>query len=142
MLTSRKDGWRSRLSRPMPRAAVRLQQRVMRAGTRLPMPVLRAIAGGDVVVDGELLDPQLAAILRVARTVAPRLETMEPPRARRVAERGMAPFDIDLLPMARIFEEVAPGPAGELPVRIYVPRSASGGLVVYFHGGGGVIGSI
>jgi acetyl esterase len=123
-------------------AAVRLQQRVMRAGSRLPSPLLRAIAGGDVVVDGEMLDPQLAAILSVANRVGPRIETMEVPRARRVAHGGMAPFDADVVPMARVFEEVAPGPGGDIPVRIYVPRSASGGLLVYFHGGGGVIGSI
>jgi acetyl esterase len=106
------------------------------------MSVLRAIAGGDVVVNGELLDPQLAAILRIANRVGPRLETMEVGRARRVSHAGFAPFDADLVPMARIFEEVATGPAGPLPVRVYVPRSANGGLVVYFHGGGGVIGSI
>jgi acetyl esterase len=123
-------------------AAVRLQQRVLRAGTHLPSSVLRAIAGGDVVVDGQLLDPQLAAILRVANTVGPRIETMEVPRARRVAHSGMAPFDADLVPMARIFEEQATGPAGGVPVRVYVPRAANGGLLVYFHGGGGVIGSI
>ncbi len=127
--------------RPM-RTAVRLQQRVMRAATRLPVPILRTIAGGDVVVDGELLDPQLAAVLRLARRMGPRLETMPPARARRAAEVGMAAFDADLVPMARIFEETAPGPAGDLPVRVYVPKFASGGLVVYFHGGGGVIGSI
>ncbi|MBZ0235176.1 MAG: alpha/beta hydrolase [Deltaproteobacteria bacterium] len=123
-------------------AAVRLQQRVIRASTRLPMPVLRAIAGGDVVVNGELLDPQLAAILAIANRVGPRIETMEVERARRVAAQGMAPFDADLVPMARIFEEVAPGAGGDVPVRVYVPASASGGLLVYFHGGGAVIGSI
>ncbi len=123
-------------------AAVRLQQRVLRAATRLPAPVLRAIAGGDVVVAGEQLDPQLAAALRVASRVGPRLETMDVARARRVAETAMTGFDADLVVMARIFEETAPGPGGDLPVRVYVPRTATGGLVVYFHGGGGVIGSI
>lgn len=123
-------------------AAVRLQQRVMRASARLPVRLLRAIAGGDVVVNGELLDPQLAAILAVASRVGPRIETMEVARARSVAIQGMNPFDADVVPMTRIFEEVAPGPGGDIPVRVYLPRSASGGLVVYFHGGGAVIGSV
>ncbi len=122
--------------------AARLQQRALRAATRLPVSVLRALAGGDVVVDGQLLDPQLAAMLRVAARVGPRIERMEVPRARKVADRGIAALDADRVPMARIFDELAPGPGGDLPVRVYVPRSASGALVVYFHGGGGVIGSI
>jgi acetyl esterase len=123
-------------------SVVRLQQRVLRTATRLPVSALRAIAGGDVIVDGELLDPQLAAALRVARLVAPRIERLPVARARMVADRGMVGFDADVVPMARIFEEVAPGPAGNIPVRVYVPSNARGGLVVYFHGGGGVIGSI
>jgi acetyl esterase len=51
-------------------------------------------------------------------------------------------FDGDRVAMARVFDDAAPGPAGPLPVRIYKPRHARGGLILYFHGGGGVIGSV
>ncbi|HEX6449177.1 MAG TPA: alpha/beta hydrolase [Trebonia sp.] len=35
-----------------------------------------------------------------------------------------------------------PGQAGGIPARVYTPRDASAGIVVYFHGGGWVIGSV
>ncbi|MCB9575210.1 MAG: alpha/beta hydrolase, partial [Kofleriaceae bacterium] len=34
------------------------------------------------------------------------------------------------------------GPAGPLPVRVYVPHGAGSAMIVFFHGGGGVIGSV
>lgn len=120
-----------------------LRQRVVRSATHLPAPVLRALAGGDVVVDGQQLDPQLAAGLRWASKFAPKLEAHTPAEARRISAELLDAFDADLVPMARVFDDAAPGPDGPLPVRIYVPRAArGGGLIVYFHGGGGVIGSI
>lgn len=123
-------------------AALHLRQRALRAATHLPPAVLRAVAGGEVVIDGQRLDPQLAAALRVAGLVAPRLERLEVGRARQVSADGLEAFDADRIAMARIHEDAAPGPAGPVPVRIYVPRQVSGGLIVFFHGGGGVIGSI
>jgi acetyl esterase len=35
-----------------------------------------------------------------------------------------------------------PGPAGDVPARLYRPEHATSGLLVYFHGGGWVIGSV
>ena len=122
-----------------------LRQRVVRAATHLPAPVLRAVAGGDVIVDGQRLDPQLTAGLRAANRFAPRIERFDPPRARRLSLELLDAFDADLVPMARVHDELAPGPDGDIAVRIYRPQHAlaqGGGLIVYFHGGGGVIGSI
>lgn len=119
-----------------------LRQRVVRAATHLPAGVLRGVAGGDVVVDGQQLDPQLAAGLRLSNRLAPRLERHEPARARQLSAELLDAFDADRVAMARVFDDTAPGPGGPLPVRIYRPRIASGGLILYFHGGGGVIGSI
>jgi acetyl esterase len=47
------------------------------------------------------------------------------------------------LPIARAENRAIPGPAGEIPVRIYWPNAA-GSLpaIVYYHGGGHVIGSL
>jgi acetyl esterase len=46
--------------------------------------------------------------------------------------------------MASVVDRTIPGPAGDIPVRIYVPTSDPGPrpAVVYFHGGGWVIGDL
>ena len=45
--------------------------------------------------------------------------------------------------MARVENRELPGPGGEIPVRIYWPRgNAPFPLVVYFHGGGWVLGDL
>lgn len=47
--------------------------------------------------------------------------------------------------VARAVDASYPGPAGDLPVRIYVPEQGSSGplpVVVYFHGGGFIAGSL
>ncbi len=46
--------------------------------------------------------------------------------------------------MASVEDRTIPGPAGDLPVRVYVPTDAPGPrpALVYFHGGGWVIGDL
>ena len=49
------------------------------------------------------------------------------------------------IPMARVEEVAIPGPAGEIAARLYVPASDGSDpppLLVYFHGGGWVIGDL
>jgi acetyl esterase len=85
------------------------------------------------------LDRQVAAALefeRIARL--PALDSMEPARARRFAAEGMSPLDLDPEPMAEVIDTTV----GAVPVRIFVPHSATTNWLVYCHGGGGVIGSI
>jgi acetyl esterase len=46
-------------------------------------------------------------------------------------------------PVAALQERVIPGPAGDLPVRVYTPRGRGPfPVVVFFHGGGWVLGSL
>jgi acetyl esterase len=46
--------------------------------------------------------------------------------------------------MASVSDRVIPGPAGDIPVRVYVPTDEPGPrpVLVYFHGGGWVIGDL
>ena len=47
------------------------------------------------------------------------------------------------IPLAEIVNTVAPGPAGDIPVRIYrASLEASQPVIVYFHGGGFVVGNL
>ena len=85
------------------------------------------------------LDPDAAA--RVSA-----FGVMEPMRQRGIAavRDGLesAPLPEDMPAMAAIEDHVATGPSGPVPVRIYRPTTkASSALVMYFHGGGMVLGS-
>ena len=85
------------------------------------------------------LDRQVAAALEFARiTKIPALDSMTPARARSFAEEGTSSLELDLEPMAEVIDTTV----GEAPVRIFVPHDAGPDWLVYFHGGGGVIGSI
>lgn len=53
-----------------------------------------------------------------------------------------APLPAEMPEMAAITDSAIPGPAGDIPARIYRPGTASSGpALVYFHGGGLVMGS-
>ncbi|MCE9579367.1 MAG: alpha/beta hydrolase [Deltaproteobacteria bacterium] len=122
----------------------RLRRVATRAALAAPGPVLAAIAGGSVRRDGRTLDPQLAAALAgAARLHIPGPHELgSVPEGRVHAARSLALFDTAPRPMAQVIDTAAPGPGGPIPIRIYRPRAAASSMLVYFHGGGGVIGSI
>ncbi|MBS1121854.1 MAG: Alpha/beta hydrolase fold-3 domain protein [Deltaproteobacteria bacterium] len=125
------------------RLAVR--NRLLRGVTRvaLSQPVVGLLGRKRREGVDAALDPQIAAVLEVQRLLRlPTLESMEPARARRFAEHGMAPLDVPTRTMAEVIDTTVGGPDGEIPVRIFVPADAGPHWIVYFHGGGGVIGSI
>jgi acetyl esterase len=70
---------------------------------------------------------------------------LEPAAARDLADRGMlmiAGF-APRVQLAAVTDRTIPGPAGELPIRVYTP-AGDGPLpgIVFFHGGGFVIGNL
>jgi acetyl esterase len=86
------------------------------------------------------LDPQAQALLEVmAQSGLPApwdCEDAAAARAQLVATR----VPVEPSPVHRVEDRVIPGPAGELPVRIYWPSEATGlPVIVFFHGGGWVI---
>lgn len=92
-----------------------------------------------------MLHPQARALLRLIEEKGiPPTHTLSPADARefyrvRRAVTQPAPPDV-----AEVRDLAAPGPGGDIPLRLYRPRgsSAAQGLpvLVYFHGGGWVIG--
>jgi acetyl esterase len=65
------------------------------------------------------------------------------PAAMRAAEEAQVPPVAERLPLHSVEDAVAPGPSGEVPVRLYTPAPAdSYGLLVYFHGGAFFLGSL
>jgi acetyl esterase len=88
------------------------------------------------------LDPGLKIVLdQLAANPGPQLHELPVDQARVF-------FDSMQLPrpdvaVAHIEDRRVPGPAGEIPVRVYRPkRGATLPALVYFHGGGWVIGSV
>lgn len=118
---------------------------LLRAGARVALaePLVRLLARRRQRDADAALDRQVAAVLELQRLLRlPPIESMSPVDARAFAEEGLSPLDVAPMPMARTIDCALPGDAGTIPARIYVPHAAGPHWLVYFHGGGGVIGSI
>lgn len=88
------------------------------------------------------LDPQARAMLdQLAALGLPPMHTLTPEAARvmSAARRSLAqPEEV-----AHVTDREVPGPHGPIPIRVYTPQGTGPlPVVVYFHGGGWVIGSI
>lgn len=89
------------------------------------------------------LDPQTAQLLEQIAAIDRPPMTEQAPQAVRESYAAMAALDVRPAEPAVTEDRTIEGPGGEIPVRIYRP-AADGPLpvVVYFHGGGFVIGGI
>src|SRR5713101_6539558 len=90
------------------------------------------------------LDPQMKAILdQAAAAGAQPFHTMTPAQARAAIDTMFQAFRGQPKEVAKSEDRKVPGPAGDIPVRIYTPAGNGPlGALVYFHGGGWVIGNI
>jgi acetyl esterase len=83
------------------------------------------------------LDPQAVAYLeRVAALNLPAMDETTPDVARANYDRGTP----SLFGQADAVAEIEDTDAGGVPVRVFTPHNANGGALIYFHGGGWVIG--
>jgi acetyl esterase len=89
------------------------------------------------------LDPQARAVLdQIPLLTDEVVLALEPPVLRQ-AMAAMPGSTGPVEPVARVENRTLPGPAGEIPVRIYAPSEQRGlPALVYFHGGGFVIGGL
>jgi acetyl esterase len=92
------------------------------------------------------LDPQAQALLdQIAASPTPHLSELTPPEARAAFEALIRLVDARGLPIGRTEDRTIPGPVGEIAIRIYTPIAAGVAALpglVFFHGGGFVIGSL
>jgi len=94
------------------------------------------------------LAPQLQALLlQLAELDAPPLHTLEPLKARQLAEtialQVSGDQEIVLEAVASIKNQTIPGSVAEIPVRIYTPFGKGWfPILVFFHGGGWVMGNL
>ena len=92
------------------------------------------------------LDPDAAAILEaMTNTGMPLPWDLPPAEARKQMEEAPR-LPVPEVAVGRIVDRTIPGPDGEIPIRIYTPEGEPDGAaspaLVFFHGGGWVIGSI
>jgi acetyl esterase len=90
------------------------------------------------------LHPQIQEVLRAMGEAKLRpIEEMTPAEAREQMEATSRARKAEPLPVARVEERMIPGPVGEIRVRLYWPPAAAPvPAIVYYHGGGHVIGSL
>jgi acetyl esterase len=121
-----------------------VQAGALRPVTAMPASVRSRLAGAPLQIDGNVLDPDLALLLKLSgvfpepkhRSVAARREQL---RTESKLITG-TPREVE-----RVTELTVRGCDGQLGARLYVPRGApgtGGGLLVFYHGGGWVVGDL
>ncbi len=109
----------------------------------LSRDALRRMAGAPIIVDGNTLDVETQVMLEAAR----RLNVGQPEDvevARRQMEEDKTAVAPDPPEMATERDVLIPNAVGSMRARVYGPRTArpKPGMLVYFHGGGFVTGSL
>jgi acetyl esterase len=114
---------------------------VLRAVFALPGPVRRLIAGRPVVRDGQRLALDAQLLLLMTRLEGASLTGATVPEARQGLARGQQ--YINRLPERPVRTRDLTA-ADRIPARLYEPKGLAEGspLLVFFHGGGWVIGDI
>jgi len=120
---------------------------VLKVVCGLPPWLLRRLFGQPIEVDGQTLAPDIQALLAMARLAGSESFTeassVDAARAYRLVEAEIV-AERPRIAMTRVESLELPGPDGPLAGRLYVPDGAAepGPLLVYFHGGGWVIGDL
>lgn len=124
-------------------ARTRIARAAARTTSRLPKRALRRMAGEPLVIDDNTLDLQMqvfaAAALKQLAGDEPTPESMREGFAEMVQITQHDPVD-----SVSTHDRTIPGPAGDLPVRIYHPTATTGAApaIVWYHQGGFVIGDL
>jgi len=116
---------------------------MLRLLPHLPDGVKRVLLGGrSVTVDGNTLDTTLQFMLAAQQSAGVNgLVASSDVAVARAQLRTLSAM-IDAGISVGVRDSTIPGPAGPLPVRHYTPVDASAPLLVFFHGGGFVVGDL
>ncbi|MBL9023871.1 MAG: alpha/beta hydrolase [Myxococcales bacterium] len=122
----------------------RLERPLLKAVLGAPEPVLLRLAGVRArSPEGYDLDPQVATLLRMMRLAGePELTDGSVSDARRRMERNGPLLDYTDVRGIDTHDRTIPGPTSALRVRVYRSKRGSRAGLVFFHGGGFVLGSI
>jgi acetyl esterase len=133
----------------LPRLPPPIEHRLLKLVCGLPPRLQRLLFGPPPVIDGQRLASDIHALLRLADLTGSNefigdKDVAQARRDRRLeAEIVSPPRPVW---MARVEAMEIPGPAGAIGARLYVPPVPTGPrlrpLLVYYHGGGWVIGDL
>lgn len=117
---------------------------LLRTVLRLPRPVKRALAGSPTRMDGQTLDLDVQVLLRLAALGhQPPKSSMTPQLAREQMRRSTAVL-AGTPPRLEVVEDLEL--PGSIAARLYRPHRSEPGearpVLVYFHGGGWVLGGL
>jgi acetyl esterase len=133
----------------MPRLPVAFEHRVLKWACGLPPRTSRLLFGKPPRIDGQTLSTETQALLTLSRWSGSGAlfvgRTPEEARANARYEASVAD-PRPPVPMAEVRNLTIPGPASSLPARLYIPHPPLDEdpepLLVYYHGGGWVIGDL
>jgi acetyl esterase len=112
---------------------------------KLPLAAQRLLGGSPIEVEGLRLHPTSQLLVKLERLADIQgYEALTPAEARAQTGKQATLLTGPKLPLARVEEVEIEVPAGKIGGRLYAPSPgpAAGGLLVYYHGGGHVIGSL
>ncbi|WP_406048502.1 alpha/beta hydrolase [Kribbella sp. NBC_00889] len=107
----------------------------------LPTAVRRRLAGAPIQIDGNILDPEVQLLLR-ADSLLPSTTKSNVATARAHLRTACKLVAGNPRELHRVTELTVRGADGQLGARLYVPRDAGRGLLVFLHGGGWVVGDL
>lgn len=120
-----------------------LQSLTVKGLLKLPKPVMRRLAGPPIELDGQKLDLQTQFLLRLQKLAGiPPMNELSVEEARalyyKITPLGRSPS------VAAVRDRSIPGDPHDIPLRIYTPHRDYRPLpvIVYYHGGGWVIGDL
>jgi acetyl esterase len=125
---------------PLP---IRVQAAASQLAFWLPTPVRRAIAGRTVRIDGQDLALDAQLLLRLQKIARAELVRGSVERSRALLDEARHLVSGKPIEPVSVREIAVPTPDGDLPATLYTPVGLpeNSPLLVFFHGGGWVIGT-